>query len=53
MQFADDTIIFTNNKSIEDGMKSLLTNINRIINYFQSAGLEIAPNKSQQIIFSN
>ncbi|XP_031782179.1 uncharacterized protein LOC116416762 [Nasonia vitripennis] len=53
IQFADDTIIFTNNKSVEEGLATLQNNTSEIINFFQSIGLDIAPNKTQLIIFSN
>ena len=52
IQFADDTIIFTRNKSINEGLKALESNAVIIIEFFQSIGLDIAPQKSQLIIFS-
>ena len=52
IQFADDTIIIANDTSISKGLKSFQENANKIIDFFQPLGLEIAPQKLQLIIFS-
>lgn len=52
IQFADDTIIINKNKSIEKGLKLIESNMKQIIDLFDSLGLEIAPEKSQLIVFS-
>ena len=52
IQFADDTIIILHKKLIKGWLKAIEKNINSIIDYFHSIGLEIAPHKSQLIIFT-
>ena len=52
VQFADDTVIFNKGKNIKESLTCLQNNASRMVEFFESIGLEIAPEKSQLIIFS-
>ena len=52
IKFADDTNIINKSKSIKKGLKNIETNIIQINQFFESIGLEMAPEKFQLIIFT-
>ena len=52
IQFVDDTVIINRNKKISSSTTQLQTNVEQVVKYCESIGLEIGPEKSQLIIFS-
>ena len=52
VQFADDTVLINKKKGIKNSLKKLQSDVAKITEYFDSIGLEIAPEKSQLVIFS-
>ena len=52
-QFADDTTIFSGNKSLEACINSIQSSIDSLIPYLQKIGLEISPTKTKLVIFTS
>lgn len=51
LQYADDLVVFVSGRDLDQIVHLLQTSICRINNYFNDLGLELAPSKSQYIIF--
>jgi len=52
LQYADDIVLFSSNLSISQARDSLSLSLNSVHDYLCSRGLELAPHKSQSIVFT-
>jgi len=52
LQYADDIVLFSSNVKISQARNSLLLSLNSVYEYLRLRGLELAPHKSQSIIFT-
>jgi len=52
LQYVNDIVLFSSNKSLSLAYNSLSTSLDAIYKSLRSLGLDLAPNKSQAILFS-
>lgn len=52
LQYADDVVIYSTQRNIETAIAFVQESINNIYSYLRQRGLELSPNKSNCVIFS-
>jgi len=52
LQYADDIVLFSSNTKLSQARGSLFISLKAIYEFLRSLGLELAPHKSQSIIFT-
>lgn len=52
LQYADDVVIFASSRDLASAVRSVQRSVSRFSGYLRERGLEIAPNKSQIVVFN-